>query len=93
MMNLTLTISNPFSNQEWENVKTYNGLVKKTKHMAWEFNIYRTSILAGFDFSWTRKCDHAGLDLFLGLFGYTVEFHVYDTRHWDYVMERYGMGE
>ena len=82
MIKLTVTVSNPFSDREWESVKTYSGVF--SKHKAWEVNLYQTRVLAGADFAWTRKCDHAGINLFLGLFGYTLELHYYDTRHWDY---------
>lgn len=89
MINLTFTLTNPFSNQQWENVKSWSGLVKFVKNKTWEICLYRTSILVGFDFGWTRKCDHAGVDVFFGLLGYTLELHLYDTRHWDYDENRY----
>ena len=40
--------------------------------------------LLHFNFDWTTRCDHAGIKLELGLFGYELMFHLYDSRHWDY---------
>ena len=28
-------------------------------------------------------CDHAGLEIDVGVFGYCISFYLYDTRHWD----------
>lgn len=53
-------------------------------HKAWEFNGYQTAQLIELDFGLSFKGDHAGLRTMLGLFGYSVEFHLYDTRHWDF---------
>ena len=33
------------------------------------------------DITW--KTDHAGISLWLGLLGFEVGLHFYDTRHWD----------
>ena len=52
-------------------------------HKAWEFNGYRTNQLIDAELHLTFKGDHAGLHTMFGLFGYSVEISIYDTRHWD----------
>lgn len=51
----------------------------------WEIEVYNLGWgdLLDFEFSWSRKCDHAGFSLKLGLLGYTFEGKFYDSRHWD----------
>ena len=34
--------------------------------------------------SYTIRMSHAGFRLEAGLFGYTLELQIYDSRHWDY---------
>ena len=55
-----------------------------TKHTAWELeHTYYSGSLFDIDVSWSIREDHAGFEICLGLFGYGVHFHIYDTRHWD----------
>jgi|LauGreDrversion4_2_1035121.scaffolds.fasta_scaffold1170212_2 hypothetical protein len=80
MIHLSFNISNPWSNR-WNTIWFKGGLLPKQK--AWEFNGYRTHQIIDINFSLTSKCDHAGLQILIGLIGYAVEFNIYDTRHWD----------
>jgi hypothetical protein len=84
MINLNFTIDNPWSDR-WNTIWFKNGLL--SKHKAWEFNGYRTHHIVDAECRFTLKGDHAGLIIMLGLVGYSVEFSVYDTRHWDYEKE------
>ena len=55
------------------------------KHTAWELeHTYYNGSLFDIDVSWSIREDHAGFELCLGLLGYGVHFHIYDTRHWNY---------
>ena len=81
MININFTVDNPFTDR-WNTIWFKNGLLKQ--HKAWEFNGYRTHHLVDLEFRLTFKGDHAGLHTMFGLFGYSVEFSIYDTRHWDY---------
>lgn len=69
---------------KWESLICKSG---KTRwpNKAWEFEGHNLGWgdLITFEFSWTRKTDHAGVSLKLGLFGYQFEGRIYDTRHWD----------
>lgn len=44
-----------------------------------------------FDFNlrWSRKCDHAGFEINLELFGFYFIFNIYDKRHWNYGEDRW----
>ena len=81
MIYFNFKIENPFTDR-WNTIFYKSGLILKNK--AWEFNAYRTHLLIDVDFHFTRKGDHAGLQLMFGILGYALEFNVYDTRHWDY---------
>ena len=81
MINFNFNISNPWS-RRWDIVLTKSRLFKK--HIGAEFNIYRSNTIVNVEFNLSTHTDHAGLRLMLGLFGYEVEFHLYDTRHWDH---------
>jgi len=80
MISFSFVIDNPFS-KKWQ--VRYNRAGLFSAHKAWEFNTYTTHQLIDISGHWTIKGDHAGFRLMLGLFGYAVEFHTYDTRHWD----------
>lgn len=86
MINLNFSISNPFSN-EFKNLFCKADQLYKNKF--WEFEVYRSQILFEFGFNITTRCDHAGIDLTLGLFGHTIHLNIYDNRHWNYDEGRY----
>jgi len=47
-----------------------------------------------FDISWTRKCDHAGLEFILEILSVYFYIKYYDSRHWNYEKDRwYNEGE
>jgi hypothetical protein len=81
MINLDFNIHNPWSDT-WIILWNKSGLISKYK--AWEFNGYRTTHLINLEFRLRPRGDHAGARIMLGLFGFDVELHFYDTRHWDY---------
>jgi hypothetical protein len=35
------------------------------------------------EFDWTVQQDHAGVNVEIGLAGYSIAFTFYDCRHWD----------
>ena len=81
MINLKFDIDNPWSDT-WTILWNKSGLF--TKHKAWEFNGYRTSRVVVIEFNSRLSGDHAGACITLGLFGYEVELHFYDVRHWNH---------
>lgn len=79
MIQFNLRLENPFSDR-WEILVSKSRVFEKK---AVEFNIYKSNIIAEMSIEASAKKDHAGLRLSLGLVGYELEFHFYDTRHWD----------
>ena len=87
MINLSFTISNPWS-KTWRPLwsRSYNTPFKN-KHI--EIETIRDITIASFEFKITANQSHAGLYLGLGLLGYNVNFTFYDSRHWNYQENRY----
>jgi len=84
MINLNFAIGYPFTSTSFNHIFNY---VCGTpfKHKYFEFEVFQDcENLIHFKFDWTTKCDHAGVRLELGLFGYELVFQLYDNRHWDY---------
>ena len=81
MISLNFNLRNPWSNR-FKNVwsKVY---ATPFKHKFIELELYKDSFIVSFNFNWTIRQSHAGLDLELGLFGYDVHFQFYDNRHWN----------
>jgi hypothetical protein len=83
MILLQFNVSNPWrSDKVWDILWSINRSV--TKHKAIEFNGYRTGHFINMEFDSRFQGNHAGARIMLGLFGYEVEIHFYDIRHWDY---------
>ena len=80
MIYLGFRISNPWA-QSFANLWNRSGLI--TNHMAWEAELCVTKTLIGFEINYTRRQDHAGLTVALALFGRSMLFQIYDTRHWN----------
>jgi hypothetical protein len=81
MIWLHFQIDNPFS-ERWQVLKAWSG--RLTKNKCWELNWYATHQLVELQSHLTFTGDHAGFLLLIGLFHRTIEFQIYDRRHWDY---------
>ena len=79
---LQFNISNPLSDT-WTILWNKSKLIGNNK--AVEFNGYLTNHIINVDFNFKPVGDHGGVRIMLGLFGFDVELHFYDTRHWNYV--------
>ncbi len=79
MINVSFGLRNPFSDR-WDNIHNRSKVLGKK---AVEFEVYRDTTIVSFAFRWNIRQDHAGMNLELGLFGYTVSAQYYDTRHWN----------
>jgi hypothetical protein len=80
IFNLRTQLSLPFD--YFKNLGCISGRINK--HTAWELeHTYYSGSLFDIDVSWSIREDHAGFEICLGIFGYGVHFHIYDTRHWD----------
>ena len=84
MITLSLSLSNPFSNI-YSVVYVYDKTGKTwNPHKFWNLSICKGSSIIGFTFDFTTRQDHAGFSLEIELFGWSIEYRVYDNRHWDY---------
>ena len=81
MLNLTVSVTNPWSSR-FENIKCWSG---KTfiKNKCWEFELLKTTDVLLLSLVFTTKRDHAGLKLQIGLLGFQSCFTIYDSRHWE----------
>jgi hypothetical protein len=80
MIYISIGLSNPWSNP-FDNLWNKSGNL--TKNKSWEAELLRGRQLIGFTVGYTVRQDHAGLNLEVGLFGYSISFMIYDNRHWD----------
>lgn len=87
MISSHFTLKNPWSKVEYEELAYKHG--KFSEHKCWELEVYADETLIAASFHVFIKMDHAGSGFSLGLFGYNVVFNFYDTRHWDYLNNKW----
>jgi hypothetical protein len=88
MINLHLSLTNPWYKENFKNLFNRFGVI--SKHKTWEFEVCRNSrTLAEINFEVRFRTDHAGAMIELGLFGYEVSATFYDNRHWNDKEGRY----
>lgn len=83
MISLNFSIKNPWATSKFNNLFSYTSQL--SDHKFWEVEIYREPYrLIGIDINlqW-RGIDHAGPELELSLFTYTLTMKIYDNRHWN----------
>jgi hypothetical protein len=80
MINFHFKLDNPWGDH-WEYLWSKHKII--FKHKAWELSAYRTNTIVELYFHYRIRCDHAGVKFMFSLFGYSIEFNLYDTRHWD----------
>jgi|688.fasta_scaffold1243237_2 hypothetical protein len=83
MIYVNINIRRPKWWDRYKSIKFWHG---KTifKNKFWEVEILKSDGLLRFEFELSTKQDHAGANLKLGLFGYEIDFILYDNRHWNY---------
>jgi hypothetical protein len=81
MIHISFGLINPWG-RPFDNLWNRSGLI--TNYMAWEVELCVVKTLIGFEINYTRRQDHAGFTVELTLFGRSISFQIYDTRHWDY---------
>lgn len=83
MINLRFELQNPWTRDRFKNLGSIFG--KLTKNKGWELqHTFYDGMLIDITAEWTRRRDHAGLEIVFGLLGYGIHFRIYDNRHWDY---------
>lgn len=76
-------IENPFASSSLKNLFWKEVSLSKNKFFSIEL-IKDSAYLINLCFIWSRKIDHAGIEIGLGLFGFEVNLSIKDKRHWDY---------
>jgi len=87
MINLRFSITNPWWDR-FENIKCWAGGTP-FKHKFWEVQIMKSDDIVAFDLRTTTQTDHAGIDLWVGLLGYSINAQLYDNRHWNFKENRW----
>jgi len=83
MININVQLTNPFSTR-WKTIYyTSSPAPEKGKYRVWEVQAFKDNTIISFSFRWTMRTDHAGVELSVGLLGYSIMTTVSDTRHWD----------
>ena len=81
MINLNFELSIPYIDR-WATIYVIGGMLAKYK--AWEFQIVKSTTLVQLAINYRMSGDHAGLQIDVGLLGYSINCSIYETRHWDY---------
>jgi len=86
LINLRFNLATP-----WDYFKSLGCLHGRlTRYKAWELeHTYYAGSLLDCEFVASVGEDHAGLEICLGLLGYGVGFRIYDTRHWNYTLNKW----
>jgi hypothetical protein len=87
MISFNFNLNNPWS-KRWKNVwsKTYN---TPFEHKFLELEVIKDSSIVSLMFRLSTRQSHGGLNMELGLVGYSFNFNFYDNRHWNYELDRY----
>lgn len=87
MIYFGFNITNPWS-RRWTNVwnKVYD-TPHPNKHI--ELEVFRDNTIVSFSFKLATRTDHAGVNIDMGLLGYTFNVNFYDIRHWNTEAGRY----
>ena len=87
MIYLSFNITNPWC-RRFENVwnKVYS-TPHPSKYL--ELEVMKDSTVVSFMFRLATRTDHAGVNVELGLFGYSFNINFYDIRHWNPDKGRY----
>lgn len=81
MIYFGFNLNNPWC-KRWSNV--WNKVISTPHPSKYiELEVYKDNSIASFSFRLTTRQDHAGLDMEMGLFGYSFCFQYYDIRHWN----------
>lgn len=85
MLYFSINITNP-----WSKIKFHDKLMKTgtffNDNKQWEFNIYRYPVIMDFTIGFSMRESHAGCWLELALLSYSMEFRIYDKRHWNHTL-------
>lgn len=81
MMNLSFSLSNPFS-RLYRSKTLYTTMLTEFKCLEIEYS--RDNTIIDFWFRWTFRQSHAGLMIGGGLLSFSLYVTLEDIRHWNY---------
>lgn len=84
MINFHLTLRNPWAKNDFDNLHCHYTRLSENKTVTFEIVHYKPMLLTiEVGIAW-RGSDHAGPNIELGLFGYSISIQLHDNRHWNY---------
>ena len=91
ILNIRIELKNPFDCWDYfKNLGSISGRVLGNKF--WELeHSYFSPMIFDADVQWNHRTDHAGFEISIGILGYGIHFHIYDSRHWDYNKNTWSM--
>ena len=81
MIYFSFTIQNPWS-IKFKSLFGKHGIL--TKNKLWEVCCYKDPVLVRLSIEINFRKSHGGIDMEMGLLGYTIGAQIYDNRHWEY---------
>jgi len=81
MLKFNFNIRIPGSDR-FRNIRTWHGSTPVV-YKFWELQIYYSADVVDLHVEITARQSHSGLRLCLGLFGFNIDFNLYDSRHWE----------
>jgi hypothetical protein len=87
MISINFNLANPWSGR-FENLwcRSY---ATPFKNKFLELEVTKDSSIISFGFRLAGRQSHGGLNMDVGLLGYSFSFNFYDNRHWNYGAGRY----
>ena len=86
MINFNFELRNPFSNR-FDTLYYKDAEFENNKFG--EIQVMKDTNIVMFQVRFSTRCDHAGMELGIGLLGYSVRIQYCNTRHWNYDEGRY----
>jgi hypothetical protein len=83
MISFHIRLANPWHKDDFLHFWEKTWLISKHKVIELEATKYSYNLLE-VQFDLKFRTDHAGLNIVIGLFGYSAHFGLNDTRHWNY---------
>jgi len=87
MIHLSFGVQNPYSNRFKSIWSKFGSTPFQYKY--WETQLVRTNDIVSLNLEITRARDHAGINFELGLFSFNFYCKLYDSRHWNYLTNRW----
>lgn len=82
MIIFNLVVQNPWAGDNFKSLFVYNKKLTKFKALEIQGMYYPTNILElSLDLTVRRSRSHSGLNVMLGVFGYSLGITFYDSRH------------